>query len=416
MDESATSSQRLLATLERLLEIPTGDLKTTMVQATDLVAETLAADKVDAFIYDSTRDSLAAICSSNQPLSALQRKLGLEVLPLANGGRVVWVYKTGKSFITGHLTADEEELRGVKEGLRIESKIGVPLEIGGTKRGMVMIAALKRDYFTDYDLRYAETVVRWVGVLAHRAELAENMRRNAVEQSRRAVAEELVAVVAHDLRNYLTPIELRLELLQAQAAREKQEQLLRELELTARSVGQLSGLVSDLLDVARIDYGVFRVHPAAVDLGALVEESARTLSRPKVQAVVRVQSTGKVIVLADAPRLRQCIDNLIANAIEQSPEGGTVTVVIATETRSDGEYARIEVIDEGPGVPPDMVPRMFERLASGKHGAGGLGLGLYLTKRITDLHGGELKVESTVGKGARFTLALPCRVQAATPA
>lgn len=213
MPESDASPQRLLNTLERLLQIPTGDLRTTMLQATDLIAESLAADKVDAFLYDPSRDSLAAICSSNQPLSALQRKLGLEVLPISNGGRVVHVYKTGETFVTGRLTEDAEELRGVKEGLRIDSKIGVPLDIGGERRGMVMVASLKRDYFTEQDGRYAEFVVRWVGILAHRAELAESMRRNAVEHSRRAVAEELVAVVAHDLRNYLTPIELRLELL-----------------------------------------------------------------------------------------------------------------------------------------------------------------------------------------------------------
>lgn len=135
MDDRAASSQRLVRTLERLLQVPTGDLKTTFVQVTDLIAETLGADKVDAFVYDPTRDSLAAVSSSNQPLSALQRKLGLEILPLSNGGRVVWVYQTGKTFLTGRLTQDPEELRGVKEGLKIDSKIGVPLEWGGSRGG-----------------------------------------------------------------------------------------------------------------------------------------------------------------------------------------------------------------------------------------------------------------------------------------
>lgn len=93
-----------------------------MIQASDLIAEFLRADKVDVFLYDSTRDSLNAVCSSSQPLSALQRKLGLEVLPLANGGRVVWVYKNWRTFSTGNLQADPEELRGVKEALGIRSR------------------------------------------------------------------------------------------------------------------------------------------------------------------------------------------------------------------------------------------------------------------------------------------------------
>ncbi len=127
---------------------------------------------------------------------------------------------------------------------------------------------------------------------------------------------------------------------------------------------------------------------------------------------VRVQSTGRIVVLADAARIRQCIDNLVVNAIEQSPHGGTVTVVIATETQPQGEYARVQVIDEGPGVPPDLLPQIFERHTTSKARVGGLGLGLFLAKRIAKLHGGEISVESKPGSGARFTLSLPCQLDA----
>ncbi len=125
---------------------------------------------------------------------------------------------------------------------------------------------------------------------------------------------------------------------------------------------------------------------------------------------MRVQSTGKITVPADAARLRQCLDNLIANAIEQSPAGGTVTVVIATQTQAEGEYARVEIIDERPGVSAEILPHIFDRLRTGKPQRGGLGLGLYLAKRIAELQGGDLTVQSTVGEGARFMLGLPCRL------
>lgn len=175
----------------------------------------------------------------------------------------------------------------------------------------------------------------------------------------------------------------------------------------------LGTVVSDLLDVARVDYGLFRVEPAAVELAPLLEDCARSLATPDTSVDVRVQSTGKIVVLADAVRLRQCVDNVVANAVAQSPKGGIVTILIAAETRADGEYARIDVIDEGPGVPPDMLPRIFERLATGKARQGGLGLGLYLAKRIAELHGGDLTAQSTPGKGARFTLSVPCRIESA---
>jgi two-component system, OmpR family, sensor kinase len=410
--DSMKAPDRLMTTLERLLEIPTGDSRTTMIQSADLIADLLRADKVDLFLHDPARDSLNAVCSSSQPLSALQRKLGLDVLPIANGGRVVWVYKTGQTFLTGNLLADAEELRGVKEGLGIRSKIGVPLEMGGKRRGMVMIASCNPNHFSEQDKECAQTLVRWTGVLVHRAELAEELRRNSMEQSRRAVADELVAVVAHDMRNYLSPIELRLHTLKKLATTDPlSEPMLREIDRIFSALGQLRTMVADLLDVARLDHGLFRIEPELVDLVGLIEESAGALATPQVNVDVRVQSTGKILVFADAGRVRQCSDNLIANAIQQSQEGGTVTVLIGTQTGPGGECARVDVIDEGPGVAPEILPRIFERHTTSKARGGGLGLGLFLAKRIAQLHGGELTVESPPGSGAHFTLLLPCQLQ-----
>src|SRR5690242_1870463 len=128
MDAAPPGNQdRFLATLQKLLEIPAADLSTALTHACDALADATAADKVDAFLYDESRDSLVALGSSTQPLSHLQRRLGLDVLPLSNGGRVVYVFKTGETFRSDDLQNDPEELRGIKEGLRIQSKLGVPL-------------------------------------------------------------------------------------------------------------------------------------------------------------------------------------------------------------------------------------------------------------------------------------------------
>src|SRR3954452_19351015 len=137
---------RALTTLQRLLEIPAANVQTALTHAANAIADALRADKVDAFLYDDSRDSLVALGTSTQPLSTLQKKLGLDVLPVSNGGRVVHVYKTGKTFTTGRLDLDPEELRGPKEALGIRSKIGVALEVGGKRRGMMMIASLKPEF------------------------------------------------------------------------------------------------------------------------------------------------------------------------------------------------------------------------------------------------------------------------------
>ncbi|HYZ89242.1 MAG TPA: GAF domain-containing protein, partial [Myxococcales bacterium] len=226
--QTEPNADRFLATLERLLAIPSAELDTALTHACNAVADALHADKVDAFLYDESRDSLVAMGTSTQPLSSLQKKLGLDVLPISNGGRVVDVYKTGKTFLTGRLDLDEEELRGVRFGLKIKSKLGVPLDVGGRRHGMMMVASLQPEFFRGADAVFAEAVARWVAMIAERAELVQEITRNAVEQGRRAVAEELITVLAHDLRNYLSPIAARLQLLRNRALRDHREDDLRE--------------------------------------------------------------------------------------------------------------------------------------------------------------------------------------------
>lgn len=408
MDAPSSLPARQLELLEALLRIPAGDVSSTLSHVGDLIAAATGADKIDVFLYDPARDSLVALGTSTQPLSVLQRQLGLDVLQLSNGGRVVHVYKTGETFVSGHLDQDPEELRGVKEGLRIRSKLGVPLEIGGQRRGMVMVASLRPDFFTAEDVRLVESVGRWVGIIAHRAELAEQIGRNALEQGRRAGAEELVTVLAHDLRNYLSPLHMRLELLRMRAQRDGRADDVRDAEAAAKSVLRLGGLVSDILDVARIDQGVFRMQPERVDLGALVRETATMLATVGHPVVVTVQEGEAIQLMADPRRLRQCIENIIANAIQKSPAEAPVSIFVTVQrNRPDGPLAKVDVVDQGPGIPEDILPHVFDRFVTGSQRQGGLGLGLYLAKRIAGVHGGDLTVDSRPGKGARFSLTLP---------
>lgn len=403
-------SQRAMEMLEQLLELPAGDLKATLSQASDIVADATGADKVDGFLYDAKRDSLVAVGSSTQPLSMLQHQLGLDVLPLSNGGRVVHVFKTGKTFITGSLDRDAEELRGIKEGLGIRSKLGVPLELGSRRLGMLMIASREPDFFSDEDVRLAELVARWIGIVAHRAELVEEIARNAAEDGRRAAVEEIVAVLAHELRNYLSPLELRVELLRMRARAAARDDDLQDLEAVGKSVARLGLVVSDILEAARLDRGLFHLAPQLVDLGALVREVALPLATPARPVRVTLQEGDTINVMGDEARLRQCIGNVVANAVQVSPVNGAVSIFVRREQRAaeGAPRALVEVIDQGPGIPSDLLPRIFERFVTGGPREGGLGLGLYLAKRIAALHGGDLSAESPPGKGARFTLSLPC--------
>jgi signal transduction histidine kinase len=405
VEPSTPQESVLLETLERLLEVSGAELAVALAQASDLVADALHADKVDVFMYDPSRDSLVALGSSHQPLSATQKRHGLDVLPVANGGRVVHVFQTASTFVNGELDRDMEELRGIRELLKIRSKLGVPLRIGGELRGVLMLASQQPHFWGPQDVTFAESVARWIGIVAHRSELTQEIARNAVAQGRQAVAEELMTVLAHDLRNYLAPLDWRLRSLRMRAERDGRQADLRDIERTLAGITRLNGLIGDMLDVARIDRGLFWFRPEPLPLLSLLEETASALTT--VEHPCLVEAAEEVTARADPARVRQCVENLIGNAIKHSPGGGKVRVALSRTKNTEGAWACIEVIDEGPGIPEHILPHIFERFVAGKRSSEGLGLGLFLAKRIAVLHGGELTVDSKPGEGSRFRLMLP---------
>jgi signal transduction histidine kinase len=269
----------------------------------------------------------------------------------------------------------------------------------------VAIASLQPDFFGEADEAFVKSAAAWVGTVAHRAELMEEIGRNSLEQGRRAAAEELVTVLAHDVRNYLAPISGRLYLLRQEADKRGDPAAREHAETALRSITGLTKLVTNLLDVARIDRGLFELDLEPVDLAALAREAAGMLSRADHEVIVK--GSQSIVVAADRGRLRQCLDNLVSNALGHSPRAAPVNVFIE-EHQEDGErWTHLQVIDEGPGVPKEMLPRLFDRFVSGRAGSGGVGLGLYLADRIARAHGGRIEVESSPGKGSRFTLCLP---------
>ncbi len=395
---------QILATLESLLAIPAGDMRLTLSRACDLVATALRADKIDAFVYQPAKETLVALGTSEQPLSRLQKQVGLDILPIVNGGRAAQVFLSGNTYVSGRVDQDPEELRAVKEVLGVRSALAMPLEVGGERRGVLMATSQQPDVFGNEDVRFGETLARWVGLVAHRAELIQHIAESAAIEGRRAAAEELITVLAHDLRNHLGPIQLRVGAIQRRAEREKRDLDVRDSELALTAVSRLGDLVTDLLDVARLEKGVFDLDLRPVDVVELVEEAAGPLSTPEHPIVSR--TNGEALVAADRARLRQCLENLLANATRHSPPRVPVTVTTARVKETNGEHVRIDVIDEGPGVPAEVLPRIFDRFVTG-HRGGGLGLGLYLARTIATAHGGNLSVESSPGKGARFILTLP---------
>ena len=396
-----TGDNRLFRTLERLLAIDPRDLDSALVAAAQALTDALGADKVDAFLYDETTATLVARGTSPTPLGRKQRALGLDRLPIANGGRAVEVFQTGKPRRAGRVDRDVRELRGIRLELRIRSDISVPLDVAGERRGLLAAASKAPDFFSARDLDFLKTIGRWVGIVAHRAELAERAASEAAARGRQAAAEELITILAHDLRNFLTPLRARLQLLERRARHDGHDAYRHHAEELMRTVDRLDRLVADLLDAARLERGLFALSPRRVDLVELVKETVVELAADTAAIEVRPR-VDKLVVAADPDRLRQVLENLLSNALKVQPPDEPVLV----ELEVCGAWAVVSVQDRGPGVPPDVLPRLFERFGAGSESVG-LGLGLFLANGITRAHGGALEVDSRPGQGARFLVRLP---------
>ncbi len=199
---------RLLTMLERLLELHPESVKAAMGDIANLVANALGADKV---------------------------------------------------FFTGEVSAandghhTDDDLTGLGRELNVRSQVAVPLEIGNVKRGVLIAQATQPDFFAERDLLFLRAVSHWVVYAIQHAELVERSAAAAVEQGRRVAAEELVTVLAHDLRNHMAPIRGRLELLYRRAIGEQHKQNLHDTTELRNAVDRFGRLISDLLDIARID-------------------------------------------------------------------------------------------------------------------------------------------------------------------
>ena len=227
--------------------------------------------------------------------------------------------------------------------------------------------------------------------------------------------DEFLSVASHELRTPLTPLSLRLQSLRRELSlpppHSSPERTQVHLDVAQRQVKKLVELVDDLLDVSRLSAGRLELHPTRVDLTEVVREAVRRFEPEalRVGCALTVEGDGALMGRVDPLRFEQVLDNLLSNALKY---GAGKPVRVRLE-RHEGR-ARLTVRDEGLGIAPEALERIFdrfERAVSGRH-FGGLGLGLYIVRRIVSSSGGTISVASVPGQGATFTVELPLSTDA----
>jgi signal transduction histidine kinase len=217
--------------------------------------------------------------------------------------------------------------------------------------------------------------------------------------------QEILGIVAHDLRNPLNTIHMATSLLLEEPGLEKPR--ISQLRIIQRSGERMNRLIQDLLSVTAIEAGRLSIAPRKVSVHDLFHEASEMLEpivREKSITFTVVAPDDLPAVRADSARVLQVLSNLVGNAVKFTPPGGTITLAAL---RSDGPV-QCSVSDTGPGIPPAHIPRLFGKFWQAKRGDGrGVGLGLAIARGIVEAHGGTIEVESELGRGSVFTFALP---------
>jgi len=337
------------------------------------------------------------------PIAALDRKGDVGEIKLSTTV-VNAVLKDKCAVLCSDTTSDERfsESRSLQD-LRIKSIMSVPLLAADTVIGMVEVSSGRGGItFSEDDLRLLTGLASEVSIALENARLYDE-----VEQSKRLAAiGQTVSGVAHCVKNVLNGIDGGLFIAQKALETDNSEKLEKGWEMLNRNAVFLKTLVLDMLDYSKQrepDYEEVDLAAFMEELRAFVADRAATMG---VNLVFTTDESLKIVKL-DVRQAKRALLNIVGNAIEATPEGGSVEVSAAR--KSDDEF-HVAIADTGTGIPADKIETIFEPFFSTK-GSKGTGLGLPVTKKIIEEHRGSIEIESRQGEGTTFTVTLPIGVR-----
>lgn len=240
-----------------------------------------------------------------------------------------------------------------------------------------------------------ESIVKWMGSCL-------NISRHVLEMERK---DEFISIASHELKTPITSLKLSIDLLSRFRDAKHNEMQNKLLEQSTRNLGRITELIDDLLNVHRMKIGQLPLNKLTFLIGPMLRNCCNPFMVDG-QCSFSFSGDDSIEVYADEGRIEQVVVNLINNAIKYAPDSKHIALLI----ERTGSSARVSITDKGPGIAKEKIPHLFERYYRADHtGAkySGLGLGLYICKEIINRHGGEIGVNSEIGKGSSFWFTLP---------
>ncbi|MFP2933853.1 ATP-binding protein, partial [Pyxidicoccus sp. 3LG] len=409
----AEQSQRFLGEAARVL-VESLDYETTLERVARLGVPLLAEWCVVDIVEDGNQLRRVAAAHANPEKQALLAELQ-ERYPARwdSNPPATQVLRAGRPELFPVLTdelllptvEDTRHARLIRE-LGTQTALSVPLIARGRVLGAMTFGSAAQGR------RYGEADLLLAQELAHRTALAiDNARLYQQAQKAVSLRDEFLSIASHELRTPITTLHLQLQYLQRLCQKAADPALCQRLEGTTRQILRLDKLIGGLLDVSRISLGQLQFNLEELDLGQLAREVLEQFQHDAAHAgcELTLRADAPVKGRFDRLRLEQVLVNLVSNALKYA---AGKPVVLSVEER--GDFARLTVEDQGIGIPEKDLARIFgrfERAVSSRH-YGGLGLGLFITRRIVEAHGGSIEVTSRPGKGSTFTVVLPRRYMA----
>jgi PAS domain S-box-containing protein len=402
----AESEQRLLASIGPVFAASL-DFEETLARIAELVVRDLADECAIELLATDEEGWTVKAAGRNPRAVALTERLVHHPIDPSRPHLLQRVLETKQGFLlerpsqqTIEAFAQSDAHLEALRAAQIQSLVVVPLVVHGRLiGGIILVSSTPGRIYGPADLRLAEE-------LAHRAALSiENARLYRAAKRATQARDDLLGIVAHDLRSPLTSVTLQAAVLQTGPGEQRAARAIQGIE---HSVSRMQRLIQDLLDVAQLDAGKLSVDIARADVRQLladaVEPQHALASAASLELAVEVHGEG-LEVHCDRDRLSQIFENLIGNAIKFTPPGGVITV---TAMPSGGDVL-FRVRDTGRGVPPDTLPHLFDRFWQANRQAkrSGAGLGLTIVKGLVEAHGGRIWVESTQGHGMSVYFTIP---------